>query len=200
MTEIVNRGYHCDAGWHLRHSGLALAIYNKLGALTYERLTDSHANFFGSGERLGKFYGIHGNNVTDRLRWLASLGWLDVVRKARRQNESPIYRYIPHQEWERRHPGQCFEREVLVWDDEQHDELAQALYRASDGSTRWYAEMLQGLRSSGKPDGDLVLAWSDYLEQLPSLPRNHDDWHSTALSFVRAVKLQAQKVPCASLV
>ncbi|MGA8873085.1 MAG: hypothetical protein WB460_18210, partial [Candidatus Acidiferrales bacterium] len=57
MSVHVKRGLNCDAGWHLRKYGaLALAIYNKIGAITYDGLLHTYGTYYSSGRALAEFF------------------------------------------------------------------------------------------------------------------------------------------------
>lgn len=189
MTEHVKRGFHCDATWHLRKSGaLALAIYTKLGALTYDSITGRHGKYFSSGRKLAEFYGTSENHVTKLLRELKATGWLEIVGVTPGIYKSKNYRYVLHDEWAGAHPGQCYVREVMAWDDEEHDELAQALHKHSGGLAYFYKDMLTGLRSTGATNGEIVTAWVHRVMTQPRRASGKKEWKKIALTFVHDFK------------
>jgi hypothetical protein len=186
MTEHVKRGFQCDASWHLRKHGLAFALYTKLGAVTYDKDLRIHGEYWSTGEKLAEFYDADENDVTAKLRWLAARGWLEKL------GDAPIYkpkdyRYVEHKEWAAAHPGKCFVSEQRVWDDEDHDKLAQALHKHSFGKTFWYPNMLAGLRATGLSDENIIRAWRSHLGSMVKKPNRRKLWKRTALEFVHVI-------------
>jgi hypothetical protein len=76
----------------------------------------------------------------------------------------------------------------MVWDQEDHDKLAQTLHNISFGMTFWYPEMLAGLRSSGSSDQEIARAFDDYVKKLPVKPNGKQGWKKVALAFTAAMK------------
>lgn len=204
MSTHVKRGFHCDATWHIHQMGaLSLAIYDKIGAITRDRLTGEYGTWYTSGRSLAEFYGASENHVTSVLRGLRRLGWLRLVghgpgtvieengvsRNVKANRYKPKnYRYVTHEEWLKAHPGRCFVREEMVWDGEEHDALAQTLHKQSFGMTFWYPNMLAGLRASGMTDEEIAATWLKHVQELPKKPKRKGGWKRIALAFVRDIK------------
>ncbi|MGA8555136.1 MAG: hypothetical protein WB630_12030 [Candidatus Acidiferrales bacterium] len=191
MTEHVKRGWQCDSNWHLRKRGaLTLAIYNKIGAITYDSTLRNHGVYYSSGRKLAEFFDTSENHVTQVLRQLKADGWLKVAGEATTAiYKSKKYHYVQHDEWAQKHPGQCFARPKMVWDDEEHDELAQSLYKHSGGQTYWYPEMLTSLRSTGADDEMIIRAWLERLSTLQHRPNGNAAWKKIQLTFVHDCKV-----------
>jgi hypothetical protein len=204
MTEHVKRGFHCDASWHLRWSGLASALYTKIGAITYDSTLSTNGVYYSSARQLAEFYNADESYVSATLRKLAKFGFLEVVghgpgaviekdgihRQVKKNVYKPKnYRYVTHTEWAAKHPGKCFVPQQQVWDGEDHDQLAQTLHRHSFGRTYWYLNMLAGARSSGLDDAEIVKAWIDRLVHLPKQPSGKKAWERVALTFAHDCKI-----------
>jgi hypothetical protein len=201
---FIKRGLQCDVTWHLHKGWLPLAIYNKIGAITHEKITGTYGTFYSSGRSLAEFYDVTENHVTKILRELTKDGWLQIVGYGPgtmieeegicRDVKSNIYKsknyhYVTHAEWAQKHPCKCFVREETVWDMEEHDELAQTLHKFSFGQTFWYPNMLSGLRSSGMSDVEIAKTWSRYVLNLAKKPKGRAGWKSVALKFTREMQV-----------
>ncbi len=205
MTVYVNRGVtQCDASWHIRNGWLPLAIYNKICAITYNKIAGTYGTYFASGRALADFYGADEDHVTKVLRTLRKAKWLqivgygpgavieegDVERSVKSNCYKPKnYHPLQHHEWAENHPGKCFEKEQMVWDCEDHDSLARRLWKASLGKTTWYANMLAGLRSSGMTDDEIVQVWETLIQSLPTIPVTSRDWRRLARKFIHEVQI-----------
>jgi hypothetical protein len=202
----VVRGFKCDHTYHLRlYGATALAIYDKIGALTYDTTLGlgTYNSFYTSGRKLAEFYDSDENFVTKILRKLADEGWLrrvgygpgtvfledgGVYRQVKKNIYKPKnYQYVTHVEWAAEHTSKCFVREEMVWDQEEHDKLAQTLHNISFGMTFWYPEMLAGLRASGKSDHEIALAFDDHVKKLQVKPNGKQGWKKVALAFTAAM-------------
>jgi DNA-binding MarR family transcriptional regulator len=188
MTEHVQRGFKCDASWHLRESGLTLAIYTKIGAITYDGITSTYGTYFSSGRALAEFFGANEDSVTKILRELRKDGWLQSVGNEENPYKPNNYHFVTHDEWREKHSGQCYSRDVQVWDEDEHDLLAQSLHKISLGKTFWYNNMLAGLRATGSTDEEICGAWRKYFAQLEKKPKSQKGWQKIALSFVAGCK------------
>jgi hypothetical protein len=185
----IKRGFQCDATWHLRkHGALALAIYNKIAAITYDQLSNTYGVYFSSGRALAEFYGTSENHVTQVLRELKTAGWLEGIGNAAIY-KSKNYHYVLHDEWAAKHPGKCYVRTPLAWDGEDHDELAQSLYKHSGGRTFWHEEMLTALRATGATDEEIVGEWVHRVMTLTEQPKGKKDWEKIVLTFVHDCKV-----------
>lgn len=116
--------WKCDATYHLRHGGLMLAVYDKIGAITWDSETKTYRDFKATGASLARFYGTESDHTTGCLKRLFEMGWLAKVAEGTFGRMTPIildasngkgknnllkhYRYVTHDEWAQSHPGQCY--------------------------------------------------------------------------------------------
>jgi len=127
----------CSAGNHLWRYGLALAIYNKAGALTNNG--DPDRTFFAKRETLTKFFGSSYNAVCNAVKRLRKDGWLLDTDK---ENH---YLYVSHEAWEKLHPGKCVARDLVPYQEEA-DPFVGKLFALAHGSLRVKEHWVVGMR------------------------------------------------------
>jgi hypothetical protein len=130
-----HKPFKCKAYWHLRDSGLYLATYDLVGAVT----NGGENPFFSSIMHVSKYFGTDYETQRRVFKGLRKLGWFELLP------EKNQYRYIEHDAWAKKHPGECNARELLPWQVET-DPLVGQLYAASGSKLRVYENMLVGMR------------------------------------------------------
>jgi hypothetical protein len=180
----VKRGFHCDHYHHIWKLGpLALAIYGKIMLLGSQ--LGSEGEYFSSAERMSQYLGCNYSGCQKALKRLAKAGWLTALPK---KNPFQPTHYIPvrHAAWAAAHPGQCFEREKLVWDDEEHDPLAVALYKVSAGKVRWREQWIKNVRKQlNLPDDEIAYDFQAFLNKLEPPPTNSNMWKRVPFDYMR---------------
>jgi hypothetical protein len=162
------RGLLCSAERHLWHSGVALAIYTKVSALTH----GGESSYYTSVKKMAAFLGCSDRQARQGFSYLDTEGWLEIrmpepknIGQLRAQTNAPKERWlVRHDTWAQMHPHACFEREALPWDGEVHDQLGAQLYRVSNGKLRWFAQELKALRKNGGTDSEILAVWSGMVE------------------------------------
>lgn len=159
MSEYTRKDFTCAVERHLWHSGLALAIYGKLYALTVK----NGGHYFSSKERFMEYLGASRDGVDKAFKLLEKQGWIEreyldpqntfEIRK--KEYRSKDYRVVSHNEWAEKHPGQCCVKELMPWDGEEQDKLGQDLWKFSGGKLKWFANQLAALRGSGLSDAEI---------------------------------------------
>jgi hypothetical protein len=112
--------WKCDATYHLRHSGLMLALYNKIGAITWDPENHVYRDFTTTARRLALFYRADHGHVAECLRNLKAAGWIAKVAEGTVGRMEPVllddgssnnllknYRYVTHDEWVKSNEGEC---------------------------------------------------------------------------------------------
>jgi hypothetical protein len=193
MIEETKKGLRCCAERHLIKSGLALAIYGKIGALTHGGKNGE--TYFGTTEALADLFGTSNKSIWRTLQWLCSVGFLEKIngtdgtewqeRAVMFQPKS--YRWVDHdKEWVPKHPGECYQPAVMVWSDELADPLGRLLWKASNGNTRWFPNMLTCLRSGfpGMTDEQIAAEWRQFLSTLERPCVFKGQWQSARGKFL----------------
>jgi hypothetical protein len=98
---------NCSPSWHLWRRGLSLAIYNRIGQLTYVRGGDRNP-FFAKITTLQKYFGAKYESTRRAFHFLVANGWLEPV-----PNESGTYTYVEHEVWSFKYEGKCMVADVL---------------------------------------------------------------------------------------
>jgi hypothetical protein len=178
--------------------GLAFAIYDLIA-----RFSHAGGAYFSSLTALADYFGASYDSVHQAVQWLLKNGWIEVVGHApptvvedreglrmlrKHKSRSKNYRVIRHDTWAVAHPNQCATMLQQPWDDEEKDPLAVELYKYSYGKTKWYPNMLAGLRSSGLGDLAIVKEWVKYYNTLPKKPATKKAWDKTRFEFIKRVK------------
>jgi hypothetical protein len=124
----------CSAAWHLRKSGLYLATYDVIGAIT----KGGKDPFFASIRQVSKYFDSDYETQRRVFVGMRKQGWLTLDVEGR-------HLYVSHAAWAERHPGKCRVREALNWDFEA-DPLVTELYAISGGKLRVFENQMVGLR------------------------------------------------------
>jgi hypothetical protein len=127
----------CSAGNHLWRHGLALAIYDKAGALTLNG--EDGRTFFAKRETLSKFFGSHYNAACKAVNFLRRLKFLQATDK---ENH---FTYIPHDKWALLYPGRCVDRDLAHYQEET-DPFVGKLFALAQGSIRVKEHWIIGLK------------------------------------------------------
>ena len=140
-------GFFCSAAWHLRKSGLALAVYTLIGAIT----NGGDRAFFASIEKVASYFGSDYETTRRVFRMLVDLGWLERIDV----KGMPQYNYISHELWaDRDFENKCYvNRERLPWQEAgEADPLCGRLWAISGGKFRLHRRMLESVRKLAADD------------------------------------------------
>jgi hypothetical protein len=146
-----HKPFKCCAAWHLRKSGLYLAIYDLIGGVTAGGTND----FFGSIKHVSKYFDSNYEVTRRTFSNLRKMGWLKL------DDEGKTW-YVPHDAWAAAHPDKCNARELLPWQEET-DPLVHALWAASSGKLRVMAGAIKTLRQHAT-DEEIIEAFKRTLE------------------------------------
>src|SRR4029077_4500811 len=130
-----HKPFKCCAAWHLRKSGLYLAVYDFIGGLT----AGGTNPYFSSIKRCAAFFDADYETTRRVFANLTKIGWLRYDRDGRK------YWYVPHDYWEQEHPGKCSERALLSWQVDV-DPFVGHLYAAAAGKFMVRQNFLIGMR------------------------------------------------------
>jgi hypothetical protein len=98
---------NCSPAFHLWRHGLSLAIYFRIGQLTYVKGAERNM-FFGKISTLAKYFGSNPESTRRAFHFLVANGWLVPV-----PNEPGKYAYVEHDVWAFTHEGRCMVAELL---------------------------------------------------------------------------------------
>jgi hypothetical protein len=130
---------HCSASWHLWQHGLALAIYDKTGAVTNNG--DLDRTFWAKRTTLATFFDASYNGVCNSIKLLRHDGWL---LDAKKQNH---FIYVTHAKWAELHPGKCAVINLCAFQEEaQEDPFLGRLYAIAQGQVRLKEHWIAGVR------------------------------------------------------
>jgi len=134
--------FFCRTAWHLKKSGLYLAVYDLIGGIT----SHGENTFFSSIQRVATYFGAPTSYESVRRAFvgLRRLGWLELESNGN-------HRWISHKVWAERNPDCCAKRDLLPWQDVT-DPLIRQLYAISEGKIRIKEHELVGLRKLASDD------------------------------------------------
>ena len=200
----IERGLKCGVECHLWRSGLELAIYTKLAAVTWDKGEAKHGTYFSSIEIIAQLFGVPYNSAQRAVKSLVKSGWLVQVESTTGRTsaralkyetfKSKNYRVVTHKEWAANHKDRCYIAEPMPWDGEPKDALALALYRESQGKVRWYPNIIKALRGTGLSDHGIVTAWREYVASWDKEPWSPRGWQNKAFRFPSEIKARPKLV------
>lgn len=193
---ISQRGLRCGAERHLWASGLELAIYVKLCAVTWNKETRTYGIYYSSIQKLADYFGVTRQSASRAVNNLIAKGWLVVVEKnadrpksasalLKEISQSSDLRIVTHAEWCKKHGEKnCAEELPMPWHDEIKDDLAIALHRESKGNAKFHPSWMAELRKSGKTDNEITQQFRLYIAALKYEPKNPRAWQRVASRFI----------------
>jgi hypothetical protein len=127
----------CSAEWHLWRHGLALAIYNKAGAITNGG--DPNRTFFVQRSTLAKFFDAHYNAV---CKAISTLRKEKLFLATDKENH---FLYVSHEKYATSHPEKCAARNLVPYQEEA-DPFVGKLFAIAKGSLKLKEHWLVGMR------------------------------------------------------
>jgi hypothetical protein len=168
-----HKPFKCCAAWHLRKSGLYLAIYDLLGGLT----AGGESDFFSSINHVAKYFETDYETTRRVFTNLRKMGWL-------KYDDAGKLWYVPHDAWAQEHPDKCNTRELLPWQVET-DPLVGALFAASSGKLRIRENQIKGVRKHGSDDEILKLFTTELAAAADKQARGSWNGTSPGACFLR---------------
>jgi hypothetical protein len=159
----------CSAGNHLWRHGLALAIYNKAGALTNNG--EVPRTFFAKRETLAKFFDASYNAVCNAVKYLRDEKWLLPTEK---ENH---FLYARHDDWAAKNPGKCMARDLVPYQEEA-DPFVGKLFAIARGSLKVKEHWIIGMRKNATDEEILDLFAKQ--REIDIARRKSGDGHLTA--------------------
>ena len=166
-----HKPFNCCAAWHLRNSGLYLAVYDLIGGITAGGKTP----FFSSVKHVAIYFDADYETVRRVFKGLRKMGFLDL-------NEDGKYLYIPHDKFVSAFPGKCNVRELLPWQSET-DPLVGKMYGAAGGKLRLMEGKVIMLRKYMEQAGlsdEVVLAFFVKTLEFAAESRKRGDYKRTS--------------------
>jgi hypothetical protein len=139
--------FHCSAARHLRKSGLTLAVYDLIGAIT----NGGDRAFFTSIEKVAAYFDADYETTRRVFKVLVKEGWLELLDV----NGMPQYQWISHQTWaDRQFENRCFKDiESMPWQEAlEPDPLCGHLWAICGGKFRLHRQMLASIRKFATDD------------------------------------------------
>ncbi len=157
---LTGGGYKCGMHYHF-------PIKRAVCAKTYELAMQVTAKsdrrvFWVSAEQRARDWGVDDKTVRRGDEDLVKLGFFELLEA--RAFQSNQYLVITHDEWAKRHPGKCLQREVMPWSEDVQDPLATMLYKASRRRLKVFPAHIQSLRSHGLDDQQIAAACAVYAD------------------------------------
>lgn len=131
---------NCSPAFHLWRHGLSLAIYIRIGQLTYVKGAERNP-FFGKVSTLAKYFGSTYEATRRAFRLLIANGWLEPV-----PNEPGKYTYVEHDVWAFTHPEACMVAELLQPWHGTADPFVGQIWAAAGGQFRGKIHWFIGIR------------------------------------------------------
>jgi hypothetical protein len=166
-----SKPFKCGHYWHLHKSGLLLAIYDFIGALT----NGGRSVYYSSIRKVAiYFYGKESESsyetVRRAFRTLVKMGWL--------ARDGQNYVYVPHEQWAKSHTGQCHVRgELLPWE-ESADPFIGKIWKLSEGKLRVYEKMIVAARRVAT-DEQFLAEFEQEIAAAKARRIPGGDWHGT---------------------
>ena len=120
---------------------MSLALYNRIGQLTYAGKDEPRNPFFGKISTLGKYFGSQYESTRRAFHFLVANGWLTPV-----PNEKDKYIYVEHEMWSFTNQDKCMVAEVLQPWHGTADPFIGQLWAAAGGKFRGKAHWLLGVK------------------------------------------------------
>jgi hypothetical protein len=132
-----HKPFKCSTAWHLRSSGLYLAVYDLLGGVT----NGGKNEFFSSIHQVSVYFEADYETTRRVFKGLRKLGFIELLANGN-------FKYIEHDAWTEKRPDQCYWRETLHWQNDT-DPLVGKLYAVAGGKLRLVEQTVVGLRKFG---------------------------------------------------
>ena len=162
-----HKPFKCCTAWHLRNSGLYLAVHVFIGGLT----AGGENPFFSSISRVSAFFESDYETTRRVFKNLTKMGWL------RYDHDGRKYWYVSHDAWMAANPGKCQERFLLQWQVEA-DPFVGQLYAAAGGKFYVREGWVIGLRKLAG-DAEFLDLFRKELASAKSRKSN-GDWRKTS--------------------
>jgi hypothetical protein len=138
---------NCCATWHLWRQGLALAIYQRAGALTNGGKTD----FFAKRETIAKYFGANYEATRRAFLVLINNGWLEVL-----PDDPKNLKWIDHEQWAfKTNWEKCIVQDLNPWHGEA-DPFIGRLFAVAGGRFRTKPHWILGVRQHGWTDEEIL--------------------------------------------
>jgi hypothetical protein len=156
-NHALETAFHCDTSWHLE--GVSLRIYDLAS-----RVGHRTKKFYATLGSLATYFRVGESTIQRALKLLEESGFFEVLDEG--PFISTVYRVLSHKEYAEKYPGQCCQKEVLVWfDDPGVDPLARQFYALSGGRIKFRTNDMKGLRKLGLSDEQLLSEFEKFFER-----------------------------------
>ncbi|MGH9737336.1 MAG: hypothetical protein ACRD4X_01960 [Candidatus Acidiferrales bacterium] len=168
-----HKPFKCGAYWHLRKSGLYLAVYDLIGAVT----SGGKNEFFSSVQRISNYFNCDYETARRVVKGLRKLGWLDLTEKGN-------HRWVSHDKWILTRDAKefCNSRELLPWQHET-DPLVAKMFAACSGEVRFRADRVTLMRQYAQTadiSDEKILAMFETTLAEAKASRASGDWKGTS--------------------
>jgi len=168
------RPFHCSWEWHFgdMNSRFAPLLYSWGRGLSFK--TDS---FYPSLQNIATHFRRDRTTVLRALQELLDYDWIEVTNKE--PGKTVRYRFLDHEEWSRKYPHNCIEKDVMPWEGE-GDPLGKQLHAISGGLAKFLPRQMDGLRKSVFSDQQIADEFQIFLDRNPHKGR---DWNRAYYHF-----------------
>jgi hypothetical protein len=161
-----HKPFKCSAYWHFKSSGLWLAIYDLVGAVTH----GGELPFFATLKRVSAYFDADYETVRRIFKKMRRDGWLELRADGH-------HYYIPHDERAKKFPDECCKRPLLDWQYDT-DPLVGHLYAVAGKKLKVRENWITGLRRFTTDEEFLVLFKKEIAAA--QAKREKGNWEGTA--------------------
>jgi hypothetical protein len=168
----------------MREHPRAYMIYNLVG-----RITAGGTNLWSSSaEQIAKHFDWDYDHTCDEIAWLRKEGWLELHNKDVNKHAVKKYLYRKHEEWVEAHPGcTCHKREVLAWDNEEHEKFGQALFAVS--GVPWTPNLIKAAYKLHGGDQEIAkVDFTAFVAGLKYPPKTRHAWLTIRTMYAASCK------------
>lgn len=176
-----HKAFHCNAYWHFVNSGLWLAIYNLIGAVT----DSGERPFVSSKKTVARYFNKDYETVRRVFRKMEKAGWLE------RRGDGELY-YVDHATWAERHPDQCYKRAVLVWENET-DPFVGKLWAVAGGKLHLYPGHVVAARRVANDEEFIEAFQKEFMAAQERKAAGQYDGTGAKACFFRVLKVFRQR-------
>lgn len=197
LFDKTDSDFHCCAEWHFGqlHGAVyapliyswALRICASKDPKTGKRRKPEEWCFFVSIPKMAAFLNISEMAARSAVHALVLAGFFLKLKSA--DGSTKAYRPVLHKQWAEAHPDQCAEKLAMPWQAEAVDPLWTALWQASGGKFKPFANVLKGMRKTGLQDDEIVRCFAEEF-----WPNDTHEAKGMAARFMKVLRARATKV------
>jgi hypothetical protein len=157
-NELEDQPYYCCAEWHLARMSPSCRLIHPF-ALRLARSSQSKDRYSASAARVGPFFGFDECTIRRGYDDLERIGFFELLEKGCFRASS--YRVLNHDQWAKKHPGQCVSKTQYPWSGE-GDALGQALSLQTAFTVKFQKFQIDNIRKLGFSDEEVIERFTEY--------------------------------------